>query len=244
MTSPFVDRRGQVFAITGAAGGIGAAIARRAHAEGAELVLIDLDPRVEELAAAFGDRASACVADIADPGAWDPIVDGHKLEVLVNSAGVLGPQGPVTETTVEDWERVMRVNLTGTFIASRAVLPTMIAAKKGWIVNLASIGGKEGNAGQAPYCSSKGGVIALTKSVAKEVADHGIIVNCVAPTVVEGPFSDEMEDWRRAAILSKIPMGRFTRADEVAATVSWMSSPGCSFTTGFCFDVTGGRATY
>lgn len=236
-------RRGQVAIVTGAARGIGAAVAHRLHAEGASLLLVDLDPQVEQAAAALGARAAAHRIDVADPDAWSAVV-GERVDVLVNCAGILGPPAPVAELAVADFARVQHVNLTGTFVACRAVLPAMLAVGRGWIVSMASIAGKEGNALQAAYSASKGGVIALTKSLAKEVAARGISVNCVAPTVIEGPFADAMLESQRAEIRAKIPMGRFGRPEEVAATIAWIASAECSFTTGFCFDLTGGRATY
>lgn len=237
-------RLGQTAVITGAARGIGAAVARRLHADGATVRLIDLDPGVEDLVAELGERAESAVLDVTQPEAWSLVVDGRTTDVLVTCAGILGPQGPVAEIRLDDWNNVLNVNLTGTLVASQAVLPSMLEQGSGYVVYLASIGGKEGNAGQAAYCASKGGVIALTKSVAKEVAQQGIMVNCIAPTIVAGPFADAMEEWQREEILRKIPMRRFGRPQEVAEIVAWLSSPACSFTTGSCFDMSGGRATY
>jgi len=237
-------RDGQTAIITGAARGIGAAVARKLHTEGAHVRLFDLDPAVESLVAELGERADHHILDVTDPDAWEPALAGRRTDVLVTCAGILGPQGPITEVDIAEWQQVIDVNLTGTFVASRAVLPSMIEQESGYLVYLASIGGKEGNAGQAAYCASKGGVITLAKSVSKEVADHGILVNCVSPTMVEGPLVEAMEPWRREEILKKIPLGRPARPGEVAELVAWACSSACTFTTGACFDLTGGRATW
>lgn len=239
-----LTRRGQIAVVTGAARGIGAAVAERFHGEGAQTLMIDRDPRVEQTAAELGGGATAVVADVTDPAAWRSIVDGRRIDVLVNCAGILGPQSPVAELSLSDWRRVIDVNLTGTLIASRAVLPGMLQAGHGYIVNMASIAGKEPPPGQSGYAASKAGVIALTKALAKEVARDGVIVNCVAPTIVEGPFADAFEPAALERIRSLIPMGRFARPLEVASLISWICSPECSFTTGFCFDVSGGRASW
>lgn len=237
-------REGQTAIITGAARGIGAAVARKLHSEGAHVRLFDLDPSAEALADELGERADHFILDVTDPDAWTPALAGRRTDVLVTCAGILGPQGPITEVDLAEWQQVIDVNLTGTFVASRAVLPAMIEQDSGYLVYLASIGGKEGNAGQAAYCASKGGVITLAKSVSKEVADHGILVNCVSPTMVAGPLVEAMEPWRREEILAKIPLGRVAQPTEVAELVAWACSAGCTFTTGACFDLTGGRATW
>ncbi len=237
-------RAGQTAAVTGASRGIGKAVAERLHSEGAELLLIDRDPAVDELAVALGDRATAFVADVTDPAAWGAIVGGRNVDVLVNCAGILGPQSSVTDVSLPDWRRVIEVNLTGTFIASQAVLPAMLEAGRGHIVNMASIAAKEPPPGQSGYAASKAGVMAFTKALAKEVARDGVTVNCVAPTIVEGPFAEAFEPAALEKIRSLIPMGRFARPSEVAALIAWICSPECSFTTGFCFDLSGGRASW
>ena len=229
--------------VTGAARGIGAVVAKRFSDDGDAVLLVDRDPAVEATAAALGAPASAAVFDITDAAAWAVALADRAVDVLVNCAGILGPAAPVAELAIEDWSRVLHVNLTGTFVSSQAVLPAMIGRQSGRIISMASIAGKEGNPLQSAYSASKGGVIAFTKSLAREVADRGITVNCVAPTVIDGEFALAMSDAQRSELRQKIPMRRFGRADEVASLISWIASPECSFTTGFCFDLTGGRAT-
>jgi 2-dehydro-3-deoxy-L-rhamnonate dehydrogenase (NAD+) len=231
--------------VTGAARGIGAAVARRFVADGREVLLVDLDDGVEATAGSIGARATALRLDVTNPDAWEDALEPYpRIGGLIACAGVLGEAVPVAELDVDAWRKVLEINLTGVFVSCRAVIPRMAAGGGGAIVALASIAGKEGNALQAAYSASKGGVIALTKSLAKEVVGDGITVNCIAPTVIEGPFSEQMTDEMKEALLAKIPMRRFGRAEEVAAMASWISSPECSFTTGVCFDLTGGRATY
>lgn len=236
--------------VTGAARGIGAAVARRFAGAGHRLLLVDIDPAVADVATELGpDRARAVTLDVTDPAAWQTALAANEdwldqLHGLIACAGVLGPADPVTDLSVEDWEKVLHVNLTGVFVASQAVAGRMVERGVGRIVAMASMAGKEGNPGQAAYSASKGGVIAFTKSLAKELAESGVTVNCIAPTAIEGEFSAAMSEETRAGILRKIPMNRFGRAEEVAELIAWVCSPECSFTTGFCFDLSGGRATY
>lgn len=238
---------GRAVVVTGAASGIGAAVGRRFAAQGDHVIMVDHAPGVKETAAAIGDRATAIRLDVRDPAAWESALRryrGPPVRGLVACAGVLGPAAPVHEVSVEEFRRIVDVNLTGVFVSNRAVLPRLLEAGGGRIVNIASIAGKEGNAEQAAYSASKGGVIAFTKALAREVAAQGITVNCLAPTVVEGRFAETMSEEMRGAIRARIPMGRFVATDEVAAMVAWICSDECSFTTGFCFDLTGGRSTY
>jgi 2-dehydro-3-deoxy-L-rhamnonate dehydrogenase (NAD+) len=231
--------------VTGAARGIGEAVARRLAEDGWSLLLVDLDRGVEDLAEELPQARSACF-DVTDPVAWDTALASEECPpaALVNCAGILGPATPVAELDVEVWRAVLEVNLTGTFVSCRAVAGLMGAAGRGRIVSLASIAGKEGNASQSAYSASKGGVIALTKSLAKELAAQGVLANCIAPTVIDGPLARTMADEQRTLLQAKIPLGRFGQPEEVADLVAWICSPACSFTTGFCFDLTGGRATY
>lgn len=236
-----VDERSII--VTGAARGIGAEVARKFHDAGATVLCVDLDPAVRETADRLGSRSSSVVFDVTVSDEWSEAIRGRRVDVLVNCAGILGSNVPVAELEVDEWERVLRVNLTGVFVSCRAVLPSMMRAGTGRIISMASIAGKEGNPLQSAYSASKAGVIAFTKSLAREVATLGITVNCVAPTVIEGSFSNAMSEDQRFEILRKIPMGRFGQSQEVAALISWIASPECSFTTGFCFDLSGGRAT-
>ena len=166
------------------------------------------------------------------------------IDILINAAGINGAIGPVESYPVESWHQVMAVNLTGVFLSCREVLPYLRRARHGRIVNLSSVGGKEGNPNQGAYGASKAGVIALTKSLGKELADTDIRVNAVAPAAIESEMLAKMTEEQRAFVLAKIPMGRAGRPDEVAAMVAWLATEECSFTTGATLDLTGGRATY
>ena len=166
------------------------------------------------------------------------------LDILVNNAGIVGTDTPVHDLQVADWDRVLDINLKGTYLCSRAAVRHMIPEKSGVIVSMASISGKEGNANMAPYSVSKAGVICFTKTLAKEMLDHGIRVNCLAPALINSPLLDGMEADRVEFLTSKIPMGRLGRPEEVAATVLFLASDESTFTTGACLDISGGRATY
>jgi 3-oxoacyl-[acyl-carrier protein] reductase len=170
--------------------------------------------------------------------------NGGVVEILVNSAGITGPNQTVCDYSVQDWDHVMAVNLRGTFLCCRALAARMVPGSYGRIVNIASIAGKEGNPNASAYSASKAAVIALTKSLGKELARTGITVNCVTPAAVHTAIFDQMSQQHIDYMLSKIPMGRFGQTDEVAALVAWLASADCSFTTGGTFDVSGGRATY
>ena len=220
-------------AVTGSTGGIGAAICARFAADGHRVVGIDVDP---------GADLVLDVADEAGIVAAADLLDG--VEVLVNSAGVLGPHAPVHELAAADFERTLRINLVGTFLMCRAVVPGM--RRRGWgrVVNIASTAGKEGHPGLAAYSASKAGVLALTKSLGKENATAGITVNAVTPGVIDTPLpaqlgADGMDVYARA-----IPMGRVGRPEEVAAMVAWIASDACSFTTAAVFDLSGGKSTW
>jgi 2-dehydro-3-deoxy-L-rhamnonate dehydrogenase (NAD+) len=221
--------------VTGGAQGIGAAIAKRLEAAGAAVRIWDLggSPRV----------------DVSDPASIEAATksalrDFGRIDILVNNAGISGPNKPTVDYPVEEWERVLRVNLTGPFLASRAVAPHMVAAGYGRIVNVASVAGKEGNPNAAAYSASKAGLIALTKSMGKELANTGVLVNCVTPAAARTAIFDQMTEAHIQFMLSKIPMGRFVQVDEIAALVCWLASGECSFSTGAVFDISGGRATY
>ncbi len=240
---------GRTAIITGGASGIGLEIATRLSAEGARVSLWDRD-------AAALDRARP-VASAADTRAVD-VTDEHAVaaamaatadalggpHILVTSAGITGPNAPVADYPVDAWRQVLEVNLTGTFLPCRAAVPYMRAAGHGRIVPIASIAGKEGNPNGGAYSASKAGVIALTKSLGKELATTPIRVNCVAPAAVRTPLFEQMTEEFIGYMLSKIPMGRFGELAEVASLVLWLASDECSFSTGATFDISGGRATY
>jgi len=231
-----LDFKGRTAIVTGGLQGIGAAIAKRLEASGAKVRIWDLaakkDP-VDVSDAAAVERATAKA--LAELG---------KVDVLVNNAGIAGLNVPTAEYPVEEWERVLRVNLTSQFLCCRAVAPHMVKRKYGRIVNIASIAGKEGNPNAVAYSASKAGVIALTKSLGKELARTGVLVNCVTPAAAKTAIFDQMTQQHIDYMLSKIPMNRFVTVDEIAALVCWLASEDCSFSTGAVFDISGGRATY
>ena len=241
---------GKTAIITGAARGIGYAIARRFASEGARVAVLDVDADAARQAAReIGDAAISCGADVSRATAVDrafaAIVDElGGLDILVNNAGIVGSDTPVAKLEEDDWDRVLDINLKGTFLCSRAALRYMIPRETGVIISLGSISGKEGNANMAPYSVSKAGVICFTKALAREVLEAGIRVNCVAPALIDSPILQGMDQDRVDFLTSKIPLGRLGRPEEVAATVLFLASDESTFTTGQCFDVSGGRATY
>ena len=236
--------------VTGAARGIGLAIARRLHADGATVALADVD--VEDArrhAAALGERVMAVPVDVTDPVSVDSMVTTvlerfGRIDILVNNAGVLGPTAPTAEYPPDAWRRVLATNLDGVFYCSRAVLPHMLARGWGRIVNIASIAGKEGNPGMAAYSASKAGVIGFTKALGKEVATRGVLVNCIAPALIDTDMAAQLPPETREYVVSRVPMGRLGTPAEVAALVAWLCSDECSFSTGAVYDISGGRATY
>ena len=226
-----LDFAGRTAIVTGGVTGIGAAIAKRLKDSGAQVMVWDLDgsPRV----------------DVSDPASISNALKNlGKIDVLVNNAGVAGKNVPTVDYPIEEWERVLRVNLTSQFLCCRAVAPFMVKAKYGRIVNIASIAGKEGNPNAVAYSASKAGVISLTKSLGKELAQSGVLVNCVTPAAAKTAIFDQMTQQHIDYMLSKIPMNRFVNVDEIAALVCWLASEDCSFSTGAVFDISGGRATY
>ncbi|MCJ0763079.1 SDR family NAD(P)-dependent oxidoreductase [Variovorax terrae] len=242
-----LDLDGQCAVVTGGASGIGLAIARRLLASGAAVMLWDRDATA--LQAAAQPRLTAWPVDITEAAAvreaaLQAAQALGRIDILVNSAGVTGPNAPVADYPLGAWQQVLQVNLTGTFLCCQAVLPQMRAQGYGRIVNIASVAGKEGNPNASAYSASKAGVIALTKSLGKELATQGISVNCVAPAAVETPLFAQMSAQHIDYMKSKIPMGRFGTTDEVAAMVAWLCTRECSFSTGAAFDLSGGRATY
>ena len=250
MSAALSDR---VALVTGAAQGIGEAIAARLARAGARVVVADRDgegaARVAKSLLDEGLAARATVADVtraedADAMVAEALEREGSLEVLVNNAGVTGPTAPIWELEDEDWHKVLDVNLTGLFYASRAAIRPMRERGRGSIVTVASIAGKEGNPNLVPYSASKAGAIGLTKALAKEVVREGIRVNCVAPAVIESPLLAGMSQETIDYMTERIPMGRVGTADEVAAVVHFLASDDASFVTAQCYDVSGGRATY
>jgi 2-dehydro-3-deoxy-L-rhamnonate dehydrogenase (NAD+) len=217
--------------VTGGMQGIGAAIVKRLKGSGATVTVWDLDgsPRV----------------DVSDPASIESALKKiDKVDVLVNNAGIAGKNMPTIDYPIEEWERVLRVNLTSQFLCCRAVAPKMVKAGYGRIVNIASVAGKEGNPNAVAYSASKAGVVSLTKSLGKELAKNGVLVNCVTPAAAKTAIFDQMTQQHIDYMLAKIPMGRFVEVDEIAALVCWLASEDCSFSTGGVFDISGGRATY
>lgn len=231
--------------VTGGASGIGKACAERMKNEGAEVTVWDIDAA----AMAAMDGVQTRKVDVTDPAAVEAAMQADSagmggLDILVCSAGITGPNIKTWEYPLEDWHKVYDLNLHGVFYCNRVAAPMMKAAGYGRIVNIASIAGKEGNPNAPAYSSSKAAVIGLTKSLGKELADTAVTVNCVAPAAVESPIFDQMTPEFIAYMKSKIPMGRFGTPDEIAAMVTWLASEEAAFSTGACFDVSGGRATY
>jgi 3-oxoacyl-[acyl-carrier protein] reductase len=194
--------------------------------------------------AAKKDPVDVSDASAVERAAAKALADLGKIDVLVNNAGIAGLNVSTAEYPVEEWERVLRVNLTSQFLCCRAVAPHMVKRKYGRIVNIASIAGKEGNPNAVAYSASKAGVIALTKSLGKELAQTGVLVNCVTPAAAKTAIFDQMTQEHIDYMLSKIPMNRFVAVEEIAALVCWLASEDCSFSTGAVFDISGGRATY
>ena len=239
----------QTAVITGAAKGIGLACAHRLAADGARIALWDIDASAVSAAAQTIEGAAAFTCDIADPASVDAARDATlgamgQIDILVNSAGIAGGVASVDEMDPADWSRVLDINLTGTFLANKAVIPGMKTRGYGRIVNIASVAGKEGNPKAAHYAASKAGVIGFTKALGKELADHDIAVNCITPAAANTEILNQMTPEFVAYMKSKIPKGRFVEVEEIANMVAWMASPECSFTTGAVFDISGGRATY
>jgi NAD(P)-dependent dehydrogenase (short-subunit alcohol dehydrogenase family) len=241
---------GQTAIVTGGATGIGEAIVRRLAAAGATIAIFDLNRKgAESVAAALSGGSFALEADVSDARGIQTAVSTvlartGRIDILVNNAGIAGPAAPIWEQTDEAWQRNIAINLTGTFNCCRAVLPHMRERRYGRIVNIASIAGKEGNPNMSPYSATKGGIIALTKSVGKEVATEGICVNAVTPAVVQTEILDQLTPAQVAYMTERIPMKRTGKLEEIAAVVHFLASPDCSFVTAQCYDASGGRATY
>jgi 3-oxoacyl-[acyl-carrier protein] reductase len=245
-----LDFAGRAAIVTGGASGIGRAIAHRLVASGARVALWDRDEELLARAAqALGEPVATNALDVTDASAVEHAVRENearfgRIDVLVCSAGITGPNTTTWEYPVEAWRQVFDVNVHGLFLCNRAVVPVMRRANYGRIVNLASVAGKEGNPNASAYSASKAAVIALTKSLGKELAPTGVRANCVTPAAVRTAIFDQMTQAHIDFMLSKIPMGRFGTVDEIASLVCWLASEECSFSTGAVFDASGGRATY
>jgi 3-oxoacyl-[acyl-carrier protein] reductase len=243
-----IDLAGRTAVVTGAARGIGLAVAERLIKSGAEVSLWDLDAAAVEAAAqqlAPAGRAHPAVVDVCDPAATKAAAERlGKIDILVNNAGIAGMNAATWDYPVEEWRRVLDINLSGPFLCSRAIVPGMIARKYGRIINIASVAGKEGNPNASAYSASKAGLIALTKSLGKELAQSGVLVNCITPAAARTDLFKQMTEQHIEYMRSKIPMGRFVETAEIAALAAWLASEDCSFSTGGVFDISGGRATY
>ena len=247
-----IDLQGRVAVITGGAQGIGYATAERMLASGASVVLWDIDAaRLDQAVATLAsrgpvsaDRVELTEEDSVAAAAAATLARHGRIDILVNNAGITGGNAPTWELDPAVWRRVVEVNLIAPFLACRAVVPQMIAQGYGRIVNIASVAGKEGNPNASHYSASKAGLIGLTKSLGKELATKGVLVNAVAPAAARTAIFDQMAPEHIAFMLGKIPMGRLVTVEEVAAMVCWLASEESSFSTGAVFDLSGGRATY
>jgi 2-dehydro-3-deoxy-L-rhamnonate dehydrogenase (NAD+) len=239
----------RVAVVTGAGRGIGAGIAARLAADGLAVVVADIDFASAERHAGTLSGAMSCQVDVSSPDSVSAMVQTvaerfGRIDVLVNNAGITGPAAPLADYPYEEWRRVLSVDLDGVFNCCRAVIRHMQAQGSGRIVNIASIAGKEGNPNMCAYSAAKAGVIGLTKSLGKELATSGVLVNCVTPAVIETEILRELTPEAIQYMLQRVPMARPGRLEEVAALVSWLASEECSFSTGAVFDLSGGRATY
>ena len=248
-----LDLKGRHAVITGGASGIGFAIAQRMLASGASVTLWDRDDAAMKtattsLGALSPDAVRAVSVDVTHQGSVQSAVQQTlklgNIDILVNSAGITGPNVKLWDYSLADWEQVMGINLNGVFLCCREVVPHMRTRNYGRVVNIASVAGKEGNPNASAYSASKAAVIALTKSLGKEMADTGVRVNCVTPAAVKTAMFDQMTPEHIAFMLSKIPIARFGTVEEIAAMVTWLCTEDCSFSTGAVFDLSGGRSTY
>ncbi|QYN18801.1 SDR family NAD(P)-dependent oxidoreductase [Amycolatopsis sp. DSM 110486] len=236
---------GRTAVVTGGARGIGAGIVQRLAAEGATVAIWDRDLS----GLVVSEAGTAFQVDVTDA---DSVARAHaatvaavgEVDILVNNAGINGPVTPVEDYPPEAWRQVLEVDLTGVFLCTRAVLPGMKARRRGRILTVSSIVGKEGNPGISAYAAAKAGVIGFTKSLARELGDNGVLVNCIAPAITETEFFRQLTPEHIAASKAKIPLGRFLTVAEIAAMVAFVVGPDCTFTNGFTFDLSGGRATY
>ncbi len=245
-----IDLNGRCAVVTGGAQGFGRAITERFVASGAKVAIWDQDQAfAEKTAKEIGTAVTAFAVDVSDLAAVEQAKDATlaalgKIDILVNNAGIAGVNKTVWETDLDEWRKVLRINLDGPFICCKAIVPSMVKRNYGRIVNIASIAGKEGNPNAAHYSASKAGLIALTKSLGKELAGYEIVVNAVTPAAARTAIFDQMTQQHIDFMLSKIPKGRFVLVGELAAMVAWLASEDCAFSTGAVFDISGGRATY
>ena len=250
LTMTALDLKNRTAVVTGAARGIGFAIAQKLLACGAAVALWDVDAAaLDKAAAALKGNVFTAVVDVTSEtsiaAAVDALVrDSGRVDILVNNAGITGGNAPLWQLEPAVWRSVIEVNLVGPYLVCRAVAPHMIAAGYGRIVNIASIAGKDGNPNASHYSASKAGLIGLTKSLAKELATTGVLVNCNTPAAAKTELFAQMTQAHIDYMLSKIPMNRFVAVEEIAAMVAWLSSEECSFSTGAVFDISGGRAVY
>jgi len=248
-----IDLAGRHAIVTGGARGIGYACAERFLASGATVTLWDVDrPALDRALAGLtkpGRTIHTAEVDVTDADAVGAAARNAaqamgSVDILVNNAGITGPNKTVWEYEPAEWRRVLEIDLTGPFCCARAIIPGMIARGYGRIVNIASIAGKEGNPNASAYSAAKAGLIGLTKSLGKELASSGVLVNCVTPAAAKTDLFQQMSEEHIAYMLAKIPMKRFVETEEIAALVAWLASEECSFSTGAVFDISGGRATY
>jgi 2-dehydro-3-deoxy-L-rhamnonate dehydrogenase (NAD+) len=243
-----IDLAGRSAIVTGGARGIGLAITERFIGSGAKVAIWDVDGKAAEDAAKLLHQTAVQV-DVTDEASVNAALQKSEaaigpIDILVTSAGITGPNLTIADYPVEEWRRVLEVDLTGPFLCSKAVVSGMTARNYGRIVHIASVAGKEGNPNAGPYSAAKAGVIALTKSLGKELAKTGVRVNCITPAAIKTGMFSQMTEEHIGYMLSKIPMGRFGLVEEIAALVAWLASEECSFSTGAVFDLSGGRATY
>lgn len=244
-----INLEGRKAVVTGGARGIGYAICQRLTGSGAHCIIWDRDEKAAHEAARTLPGAEAILVDVTSPESVEEanLATSAKvggIDILVNNAGIAGCSKKLWECTPDEWQEVLQIDLFGVYLCCRALVPGMIASGYGRVVNIASIAGKEGNPNASHYSAAKAGVIGLTKSLAKECARDGVIVNCVTPAVIETDILKQISQEHIDYMLSRIPMGRFGLTEEAAALAAWLCSEDCSFSTGGVFDLSGGRATY